>query len=116
MNLPMRRLLRTGTFLGLLTMLIIALATGLPARADTRNAGSRQGAYQGAGPTATASSQGVIVYAGPGKGFWWVGTLRPREVVPLIGVSPDGQFWQVTSSKGNGWVAKFDVTASGGDS
>src|SRR5262245_41836551 len=110
MNLPMRRLLRTGTLLGLLTMLVIALATGLPARADTRNAGNRQGAYQGAGATATASSQGVIVYAGPGKGFWWVGTLRPSEVVPLLGISPDQQFFQVASRKGNGWVFHDEVS------
>jgi uncharacterized protein YgiM (DUF1202 family) len=64
-----------------------------------------------AGPYAT-SSGAVNVRGGPGTGFWIRGTLYYGEVVPILGVSPDGAWWYINATFGEGWVAQVSVTAS----
>jgi uncharacterized protein YraI len=63
------------------------------------------------GPYAT-SSGAVYVRSGPGVGFWILGTLSLSEVVPILGISPDGAWWYVNARFGEGWVAGISVSAS----
>jgi uncharacterized protein YraI len=65
-----------------------------------------QGAASGTANVATN------VRAGPGLGFWIVGTLNRFETVPIIGVSADGAWWQIRGAFGEGWIAASTVTAS----
>ncbi|MCB9435559.1 MAG: SH3 domain-containing protein [Anaerolineales bacterium] len=51
------------------------------------------------------------VRGGPGLGFWYAGLLSPGETVPVLGVSPDGAWWYIRASFGNGWVAASVVDA-----
>lgn len=59
----------------------------------------------------TARSQ-ANVRGGPGLGFWYVGLLNPGETVPVIGISPDGEWWYIRGNFGNGWVAAAVVNAN----
>ena len=63
------------------------------------------------GPYITANGA-VYVRGGPGTGFWILGTLYRGEIVPVQGVSPDGGWWYVKASFGEGWVAGVGVTPS----
>ncbi|RPJ32940.1 MAG: SH3 domain-containing protein, partial [Planctomycetaceae bacterium] len=63
------------------------------------------------GPYAT-SSGAVNVRGGPGTGFWIRATLALGEVVPILGISPDGAWWYVNTHFGEGWVAQISVTAT----
>lgn len=64
------------------------------------------------GPYATVRSNGATAYAGPGLGFWTLGRLRANAIVPIIGVSADGQFWQVNTPFGVAWVRNAEVIAT----
>ncbi len=65
---------------------------------------------QTTGPYAV-SSGAVNVRGGPGTGFWIRGTLFLGEVVPILGISPDGAWWYIQTTFGEGWVAGVGVTA-----
>src|SRR5260221_10527674 len=112
MNLTTRRPLRDWKTISLLAALAIIFSTGVSVRADTQAVATRQIVQQTTGATASASAEGAIAYAGPGKGFWWIGTIRPNESVPILGISPDKQFWLVHSRNGDGWVSILDVTTA----
>jgi uncharacterized protein YgiM (DUF1202 family) len=62
------------------------------------------------GPYAV-SSGAVNVRGGPGTGFWIRGTLYLGEVVPITGISPDGAWWYIKATFGEGWIAGVGVTA-----
>jgi hypothetical protein len=51
-------------------------------------------------------------WAGPGQGFWWLGFLGRTEVVPVLGISADHQWWQASTRFGVAWLWHQDVTAS----
>lgn len=57
------------------------------------------------------SSGAVNVRGGPGTGFWILGTLSLNEIVPILGISPDGAWWLVNARFGEGWVSQGSVTA-----
>ncbi len=52
----------------------------------------------------------TYVRSGPGTGFYIVGTLYSEATVPISSISPDGNWWYVTASFGDGWVSGMDVT------
>lgn len=85
------------------SMLLITLITAAPVVATTAPTDSKSYLHQ-EGAYATVKLPSARVYVGPGLGFWWLGTLRRNEVVPVIGVSADGQFWQVNTTYGVGFV------------
>ena len=108
MKYPARRMLRTALVLG---ALLVALAIAAPTLALPRPADGVIDA-QASTATATATLSAVNVWVGPGQGFWWIGTLRRNETVPLLGVSADHQWWQVKTRFGTGWLWYLDVTTS----
>jgi uncharacterized protein YgiM (DUF1202 family) len=63
------------------------------------------------GPYAT-SSGAVNVRTGPGTGFAIAGVLSTAEVVPILGISPDGGWWYIAAHFGEGWVSHISVTAA----
>lgn len=63
------------------------------------------------GTAAVTARNQANVRGGPGLGFWYVGLLNPGETVPVMGVSPDGAWWYIRGSFGNGWVAASVVDA-----
>lgn len=63
------------------------------------------------GPYVTANGA-VNVRGGPGPGFFISNVLTRGEIVPVLGISPDGGWWYVNTSYGTGWVAVGDVTAT----
>jgi uncharacterized protein YraI len=67
-----------------------------------------------AAPSATATIivNRAPVWAGPGQGFWWLGFLVRDEVVPVLGISADHQWWQVSTRFGVAWLWYLDVTTS----
>lgn len=54
----------------------------------------------------------INIWAGPGRGFWVLGTATTVEAQPVYGVSPDKQFWQVKTKFGWGWFYYLDVTVT----
>lgn len=66
---------------------------------------SQTGAY-------ATSSGAVNVRTGPGTGFAIAGVLSTGEVVPILGVSPDGGWWYIAATFGEGWVSQISVTAA----
>jgi len=63
-------------------------------------------------PAATVTARQGNVWAGPGRGFWFIGTLRRNETVPLLGISEDEQFWYVETRFGKGWLWYQDVSVN----
>ncbi len=88
----------------LLPVLFVALALTLAV------APSRAQAPQDAVATVTAGR--APVWAGPGEGFWWIGFVFRDEIVPVLGISADHQWWQVKTRDGVGWLSAQDVTTS----
>lgn len=57
------------------------------------------------GPTVTITAPaGANIRSGPGTGYAALGALPQNATVPVTGVSADGQWWQVRSPWGTGWV------------
>ncbi|MFW5771910.1 MAG: SH3 domain-containing protein [Phototrophicaceae bacterium] len=50
---------------------------------------------------------------GPGTSFDVIRTLRPGEVLPIIGRLPDNSWWQLRSGVTTGWVSASFVTVYG---
>lgn len=63
------------------------------------------------GPYVTATGA-VNVRGGPGTGFYIIGALYQGEVVPALGISPDGSWWYINTRFGEGWISAAAVTAS----
>lgn len=54
----------------------------------------------------------INIWAGPGRGFWVLGTATTADPLPVTGQSPDHQFWQVSTRFGTGylWYLEVNVT------
>lgn len=92
-------------FVGLVIALALLTIVALPART----------AHADTPPTALVKVSRANVYAGPGTGFWVLGTLRQNVSVPVIGVVDGRAFWKVNSAVGVGYVRAEDVTVTGQD-
>ncbi|MBN1201391.1 MAG: SH3 domain-containing protein [Anaerolineae bacterium] len=66
------------------------------------------------GPYVTATGA-VNVRGGPGTGFYIIGVLYSGEIVPILGISPDGTWWFVRAAAGDGWVSEVGVVATNAD-
>lgn len=102
----------SGRLLGLILVFVLGIVFIVPRTsyaASPSNMGESSALQGGAAATAIGS---VNVRAGPGNGFWIVGVLNANETVPILGVSPDGGWWFISTRFGNGWVAKTVVNAS----
>ena len=99
---------------GLLCALLVAsiLLAAAPVKADQQPTAPNF-VGQGIGPSATVTARISTVWAGPGRGFWSVGVLHRGNFVPMIGISADGMWIQVTTDFGTGWVWANEVTTSG---
>lgn len=64
---------------------------------------------QNISPSVIIKAARADLWAGPGRGFWTLGTLPRNETVPALGKSADGQFYQVNSRLGVGWLAVGDI-------
>src|SRR5260221_6048015 len=93
------------------------LSASAPALASS-NPGSSVGhvAQAGIGAFAKVTERIAPVWAGPGRGFWAIGQLRRGQLVPVIGVSSDGQWWQVNTNFGMGflWAPQVQTGNTGG--
>lgn len=103
-------MLRAGFLLAIALLVLASTGPVLAASISSESTHVSQ-----TGPYAT-SSGAVYVRGGPGTGFFVLGTLYQGEVVPILGVSPDGGWWYVAARFGEGWVAGTGVTASSADS
>lgn len=56
----------------------------------------------------------VNVRAGPGAGFPLLGKLRKGETRPILGKSPDNQWWQIDFQGKPGWIAADLTEVQGG--
>jgi uncharacterized protein YgiM (DUF1202 family) len=63
-------------------------------------------------PAAQITRVSTPAYTGPGTGFTSLGTLRRNEVVPVLGVTADAQFWQVNTQFGVAYILARDVSAT----
>jgi uncharacterized protein YraI len=93
------------------------LSASVPALASS-NPGSAVGqvAQAGIGAFAKVTERIAPVWAGPARGFWAIGQLRRGQLVPVVGVSSDGQWWQVNTNFGVGfvWAAQVQTGNTGG--
>ncbi|MCD4687265.1 MAG: SH3 domain-containing protein, partial [Anaerolineae bacterium] len=89
------------TLLTLMLLLSFAVPTWVH-----HSASAQTGAY-------LTANQTVWVYAGPGNGFWILGSLYGGESVPVMGISPDGAWYYVNAAFGEGWVSNVGVVATG---
>jgi uncharacterized protein YgiM (DUF1202 family) len=71
---------------------VVLHTTALAAPTDTSSTLS----LAQAGPY-VLSSGAVNVRGGPGTGFWILGTLSLNEIVPILGISPDGAWWLINA-------------------
>jgi uncharacterized protein YraI len=98
MNLQVRRLCsRMGACVLLVALALTLTAVPVQAAPDA---------------VATIIVNRAPAWAGPGQGFWWLGFLGRAEVVPLLGVSADQEWWQVSTRFGVAWLWHLDATAS----
>jgi uncharacterized protein YgiM (DUF1202 family) len=88
--------------------LIVAPAQAAPQPVGGSTAGQVSGA------AATVTVRRASIWAGPGRGFWWIGFLGRNAVVPVLGISADRQWWQVSTESGVGWLWYLDVTTTTG--
>jgi uncharacterized protein YgiM (DUF1202 family) len=88
-----------------LLIVVLLLSFAVPSWVD-RSASAQAGAY-------LTANQMVWVYAGPGNGFWILGSLYGGESVPVMGISPDGAWYYVSAAFGEGWVSNYGVVATG---
>ncbi len=107
MKPEMRRLI----LLALCTLLLVVTDVKTTAQAAPQPAGHSELA-QVSGAVATVVVARASIWAGPGRGFWWIGFLFRNATVPLLGVSADGQWWQVNTPDGIGWLRGLDVTTN----
>ncbi|MCC7449249.1 MAG: SH3 domain-containing protein [Anaerolineae bacterium] len=82
----------------LLLMLTVAVSAA-PVQAQTTS------------PSVAVIAARATLWAGPGRGFWTLGSLPRNETVPALGKSADGQFYQVNSRLGVGWLLTSDIDA-----
>jgi uncharacterized protein YraI len=73
---------------------------------------TEEAVFSQVGPAATVTVRRASIWAGPGRGFWWIGFLSRNATVPLLGVSADRQWWQVNTESGVGWLRRQDVTTN----
>lgn len=93
------------TWLKTLLTLVLLLSFVVPIWAQN-SASAQADAY-------VTANQSVWVHAGPGTGFWILGTLHTGESVPVLGISPDGAWFYVNALFGEGWVSNVGVTPTG---
>jgi uncharacterized protein YraI len=108
--LTIRRFCRSASILAALVC-ICALAAPLAVQAAPGSGGGAMASWQ-IPPAATVTARQGNVWAGPGRGFWFIGTLRRNETVPLLGISEDEQFWYVETRFGKGWLWYQDVSVN----
>ncbi len=109
MGLKLRRLI---TWVGFFATVVAALAI-LPSQALTPVAA--QDATQTPAPIPGAIATPVHrinIWAGPGRGFWVLGTAITADPLPVTGQSPDHQFWQVSTRFGIGYLWFLDVNVT----
>lgn len=106
--LTIRRFYRSAW---ILAVVICVLAAPMAVQAASGSNGGSTASWQ-IPPAATVTARQGNVWAGPGRGFWWIGTLRKNETVPLLGVSEDQQFWYVDTRFGKGWLYFRDVSVN----
>jgi uncharacterized protein YgiM (DUF1202 family) len=99
-------IIATFVILALLSVVLYA-----PTRASAATTTPQTSQLQQTGPYVTTNGA-VNVRGGPGTGFYIKGILYLGEVVPVMGVSPDGGWWYVNTTFGSGWVSASEVTAS----
>lgn len=109
LNFRSRNKLNRLLVLLLALVLVLQLLPTNIAAADETLEGRELLAQGAASATANVATN---VRAGPGLGFWIVGTLNRFETVPIIGVSADGAWWQIRGAFGEGWIAASTATAS----
>ncbi len=85
-----------------LCLLLLVLALAMPVHAQTQ-------------ATATVTARRASVWAGPGRGFWWIGFLNRNDTAVITGISADKQWWQVNTQFGVGYLWYLDVTTSNTD-
>lgn len=100
--------MRRACLIAFIACLVCLTALSGPVMAETTMPDHSLNAQ--AGPYAQANGT-IYVRGGPGTSFWVVGTLIPGEIVPISGVSPDGGWWYIVASYGEGWVSNVAVTA-----
>ncbi len=61
-------------------------------------------------PTAIVTAGSLNVRSGPNVAFDVIGSVKTKEVLTLLGQSPDRAWWLVDSPIGKGWVAKSGVS------
>ncbi len=93
-------------------VLVLTLAVALsaaPAQAATQPGADQSARWQITSPSVTITAARANLWAGPGRGFWTLGTLPRNETVPALGISADGQFYQVNTQLGRGWLAIGEI-------
>jgi uncharacterized protein YgiM (DUF1202 family) len=88
--------------------------SSLPVQAAPPPVAGLSGA-QVSGAAATVIIRRASIWAGPGRGFWWIGFLSHNATVPVLGISADRQWWQVNTASGVGWLWYLDVTTNTGN-
>jgi ABC-type branched-subunit amino acid transport system substrate-binding protein len=65
------------------------------------------------GATLTVPSTTVNVRSGPGLNYSILGRIKFNDVVPIIGISPDANWYVINFLNGQGWVLGSVVTVTG---
>jgi uncharacterized protein YgiM (DUF1202 family) len=104
-----RRILWAMCFLLFMLTLVSLPVQAAPTPVTGFNAG------QAGGAAATVLVRRASIWAGPGRGFWWIGFLAHNAVVPVLGISADREWWQVSTDSGVGWLWHQDVTTNTGN-
>ncbi len=78
------------------------LATQLPAASPTPE-----------GVTATVKNSSLNVRRGPGTNYDVIGRLRQNDVVQVIGISPAGDWVEISFAQQQGWIVTNLVTING---
>ena len=113
MNLKLRRLfISAGFFCALLTALAVA-----PAQAASTAAGHQLDVTATPAPgvfgaVANITARRATLWAGPGRGFWALGTTPRGQALPVLGSSPDHQWWQVNTTSGIAYLWYLDVNVT----
>jgi heat shock protein HslJ len=106
---------------GLLAIAIVIIGIVLVLLFLIRTGGGSNGDGGTATPAGTATVTAInntLVFAGPGNQYPTVGTLLANQSAPILGVSPDQQWWLIefpTAPDEQGWVAAAMVRTRGAE-
>ena len=112
MNLKLRRVFTSaGLFCALLTALAFTPAQAAPSATGSQVV-SLVAVSASTNAVANITARRASLWAGPGRGFWALGTTPRGEALPVLGSSADHQWWQVNTTLGIAylWYLDVDVT------